>query len=242
MKSFLLLLCIFLFPLTVFAQSDDAMTPEERLQELRLQAKQEKERVRKMEQELRKRIKANAETAPPAAPPSEPATATTPPRQPTATALRAKRCEIALPDVFEVQAVGVLSGYSNTDITLEGSPIRAKRQRVVVNRPGKNTLLLLMAEYPTIWVVERQKDSRVVGVYLWGNQPQVIEAIESHIPVSISTERGKRRDCENFSYGFETGPALAKPNQHIKAITGKAINGFWGKIPSDTIFVGATPR
>ena len=142
-----------------------------------------------------------------------------------------------LPRDFTVQAVGVYEGDIDTDVRLDASGHETKSVEVVVNLPGKNVVLVLMAYDPVLWQVKRTPASRIAAVIVGGNHVQAVVGIDRSAPLLISTQHG-RKDCADYFYAYEAGPGLLRADAAVKKMTGRGIEHLSSSYRLGTVTVG----
>jgi uncharacterized protein YecT (DUF1311 family) len=145
-----------------------------------------------------------------------------------------------LPKDFTVQAVGVNEGNIDTDVQLDSSGSETKSVEVVVNTPGANVVVVLMAYSPVVWHVKRTSASNVAAVIVGGYHAQAVLGIERSVPLLIATNTG-RKDCAQYFYAYEAGESLMRANTVIKNLTGREIDRLWSGYKADVVHIGTPP-
>lgn len=173
-------------------------------------------------------------------PPMPPAVAETP-APPTVSARGPVigNCELGeLPAKFTVQAVGIYEGDLDTEVRLEQSGHETRGAEVVVNRPGEDVVLVLMAYDPVLWTVKRTSDTRLAAVIVSGYHAQAVLGVERTLPLLITTTRGPRKDCGRHFYAYKAGPELLRADAQVQAMTGRPIDRLWSNYSGGRIHVG----
>jgi uncharacterized protein YecT (DUF1311 family) len=145
-----------------------------------------------------------------------------------------------LPKDFTVQAVGVHEGNIDTDVQLDASGSETKSVEVVVNTPGANVVVVLMAYSPVVWQLKRTRESNVAAVIVGGYYAQAVVGIERSVPLLIATNTG-RKDCEQYFYAYKAGESLMRANTVIKNLTGREIDRLWSSYKADIVHIGPPP-
>lgn len=131
------------------------------------------------------------------------------------------RCELPVaPGEAEVIAVGRYRGLSAESIQLGESGNKTRSSTVVVNRPDKAIVLVLMAYDPTWWKVALTPGTRLKGVILAGYHTQAITGISRNVPLikAVYEEKGT---CPYF-YAYKAGRELDQALKRIETITGQS--------------------
>ena len=150
-------------------------------------------------------------------------------------------CRIGnLPSDFTVQAVGVYEGGIDTDVQLDSSGHETKSVEVIVNRPGENVVVVLMAYDPVLWQLKRTPTSNVVGVIVGGYHGQAVLGIARSVPLQISTNTG-RNDCGRYFYAYKAGRNLLRANDAVKNMTGRDIDHLWSNYTGYRVHIGPPP-
>tara|TARA_R110002072_G_scaffold1901_4_gene15782 strand:+ start:2879 stop:5569 length:2691 start_codon:yes stop_codon:yes gene_type:complete len=139
-----------------------------------------------------------------------------------------------LPKDYEVHAVGTYKGLGLVNVTFESTSRNIREAEVVVNRPGKSTLLVLMAYDPVVWKVKRTSGSKVIGVIAGGYYAQQVIGLGNTTPILHANHKIKT-DCPSI-YAYKAGRKLDKAEKNIEKILGKKITKFITK-PKDEIFI-----
>lgn len=151
-------------------------------------------------------------------------------------------CDLgALPDTLTVQAVGIYEGGLDTDVQLDPSGHETRAADVVVNLPGQDVVLVLMAHDPVLWTVTRTPGTRLAAVIVGGYYAQAVLGVERTLPLAITTHQGPRRDCGSPFYAYEAGPSLLAADGRVRDITGRAIDRLWSSYSGSLIHVGQPP-
>lgn len=150
-----------------------------------------------------------------------------------------ENCSVGtLPAKFTVQAVGIYEGDLDTDVRLEASGHETRGAEVVVNHPGEDVVLVLMAYDPVLWTVQRTADTRIAAVIVGGYHAQAVLGVERTVPLLITTYNGPRKDCGRHFYAYKAGPELLAADARIKALTGQGIDRMWSHYSGGRIHVG----
>ena len=150
-----------------------------------------------------------------------------------------ENCSVGkLPAKFTVQAVGVYEGDLDTDVRLEASGHETRGAEVVVNLPGQDVVLVLMAYDPVLWTVRRTADTRLAAVIVGGYHAQAVLGVERTTPLLITTHNGPRKDCGRYFYAYKASPELLAADARIKGLTGQGIDRMWSHYSGGRIHVG----
>lgn len=172
------------------------------------------------------------------APTPVPAQHPTPERAPGSGPL-IENCSLGeLPAGFTVQAVGIYEGDLDTDVRLEASGHETRGAEVVVNHPGEDVVLVLMAYDPVLWTVRRTADTRLAAVIVGGYHAQAVLGVERTIPLLITTHNGPRKDCGRYFYAYKASRELLAADERIKELTGRGIDRLWSNYSGGRIHVG----
>jgi uncharacterized protein YecT (DUF1311 family) len=185
-----------------------------------------------------------AETPPPPSPgPADlVAPAPSPPSRAPARGPLIENCSLGdLPARFTVQAVGIYEGDLDTDVRLEASGHETRGAEVVVNLPGQDVVLVLMAYDPVLWTVRRTPETRLAAVVVGGYHTQAVLGVERGLPLVITTHTGRRKDCGSAFYAYKADPALFEADARVLALTGRAIDRLWSHYRGGRIHIGPPP-
>ncbi|MDL2259315.1 hypothetical protein LJB99_00345 [Deltaproteobacteria bacterium OttesenSCG-928-K17] len=100
------------------------------------------------------------------------------------------------PDKAKVYALGGGEG-KELDFNLDGSLEPARLMKVTVNSPNAPALLILRAEKPTIWHFNWTSGTKIAGVYLSGEGPQLASGLPDGIPL-LSSDQALASQCPKF--------------------------------------------
>lgn len=151
-------------------------------------------------------------------------------------------CDLGpLPANFTVQAVGIYEGDLDTEVRLESSGHETRAAEVVLNRPGEDVVLVLMAYDPVLWTLRRTPETRLAAVIVGGYHTQAVLGVESELPLAITTHTGRRKDCGSAFYAYKAGPALLEADARILALTGRSIDRLWSHYRGGRIHIGPPP-
>ena len=150
-----------------------------------------------------------------------------------------ENCSVGnLPADFTVQAVGIYEGDLDTDVRLEASGHETRGAEVVVNLPGQDVVLVLMAYDPVLWTVQRTADTRLAAVIVGGYHAQAVLGVERTTPLLITTHNGPRKDCGRHFYAYKASPELLAADARIKELTDRGIDRMWSNYSGGRIHVG----
>ena len=150
-------------------------------------------------------------------------------------------CDLGpLPGTATVQAVGLYEGGLDTDVQLDPSS-ETRAADVVVNLPGQDVVLVLMAYDPVLWTVKRTPGTRLAAVIVGGYYAQGVLGVERALPLAVTTHQGPRKDCGGAFYAYEAGPSLLAADQRVHDIVGRAIDRLWSSYSGSLIHVGRPP-
>lgn len=90
-----------------------------------------------------------------------------------------------LPAKAKVYAVNADAG-TGLDFNIEGSAKPARLMRVTVNSPSEPALLILKADSPTIWHFNWTRGSKIAGVFISGDGPQLASGLSKNVPLMIN--------------------------------------------------------
>jgi uncharacterized protein YecT (DUF1311 family) len=152
--------------------------------------------------------------------------------------LPVQKCRLdGLPKKFEVQAVGTYAGLTVAGVKLDDSTEEVRNAKVIVNRPGGvPTVLVLMAFDPVVWQVSHTPGTNIVAVVVGGHYRQAVLGVPKATPIQLNTRRDND-GCGPF-YAYDAGADLARANQHLKRITGRAIDRLVLRPAGDRFIVG----
>jgi|GEM_PF-1831743 len=91
------------------------------------------------------------------------------------------------PAKAKVYAVNADAG-AGLDFAVSGSPKPAGLMKVSVNTPTEPALLLLKAKGPTIWHFSWTKGSKIAGVYITSEDPQLVSGLPRDTPLFLNTQ------------------------------------------------------
>lgn len=100
------------------------------------------------------------------------------------------------PDKAKVYALGGGLGQE-LDFNLDGSLEPARLMKVTVNSPNAPALLILQAEKPTIWHFNWTSGTKIAGVYLSGEGPQLASGLPDGIPL-LTSDQALASQCPKF--------------------------------------------
>lgn len=151
-------------------------------------------------------------------------------------------CDLGpLPANFTVQAVGIYEGDLDTEVRLESSGHDTRAAEVVLNRPGEDVVLVLMAYDPVLWTVRRTPETRLAAVVVGGYHTQAVLGVERGLPLVITTHTGRRKDCGSAFYAYKADPALFEADARVLALTGRSIDRLWSHYRGGRIHIGPPP-
>lgn len=131
-----------------------------------------------------------------------------------------KNCKLVnLPADYEVYAVGTYSGPEHTDIQLGDSGHLTRQASVIVNRPFKPVVLVLMGYNPIIWNVKHTKNTLIIAVVMAGVHKQALLGIPRETTKLFAID-DDIETCKYF-YAYEPGSKEEKALSRIEQITGK---------------------
>lgn len=132
----------------------------------------------------------------------------------------ASNCQFpTLPEEFDVFAVGTYKGLNRLKVEGYKNGNKLTEGPVIVNRPGKNTLLVLMSYDPVVWKIRRTSGTNIIGVLIGGYHEQTVLGLVNTIPVLYGVHEGVQ-DCDYF-YAYEAGAQLDRALRVIKQATSK---------------------
>jgi uncharacterized protein YecT (DUF1311 family) len=131
---------------------------------------------------------------------------------------------VNVPADVKVYGTGTYSGIVPSDYQLGDSGHTVKEIEVVVNKPGEDVILVLMAYDPVIWKVKQTPKSKVLGVVVAGYHSQALLGVPKKMPRLFAVQEEKT-ECRYF-YAYKAGDKLDNAVQRIREITGAELAGL----------------
>lgn len=138
----------------------------------------------------------------------------------------------------DVVAVGRYSGLHAESIQLGDSGHQVNSSPVVVNRPGKPVVLVLMSYDPTWWQVALTPGTQLKGVVVAGYHTQAVTGISRRVPL-IKAVHEEPGSCPYF-YAYKAGGQLDQAMKRIETITHQPLQELVTE-PSGGRFVIGSP-
>lgn len=122
---------------------------------------------------------------------------------------------------LKVYLVTSYSGLQDSKYQFGASGHEARESEVVINKPGENIILVLMAYDPVLWKISKTFSTLVSGVVLAGYHEQMLYGLPKLTPVLRAIYETKS-ECAYFYDSLNSGGQEHYIMQRIAAITGSA--------------------
>ena len=133
--------------------------------------------------------------------------------------------------------VGVYKGLTATEYQLGDSGHEVKEVEVIVNKPKKQIVLVLMAYDPVVWKIHQTPESHILGVVVGGYHTQALLGIRRETP-SIFAVHEEKSICKYFC-AHDAGKSFDNALIRIRDITGSDLKKFINKPIDNKIYVGS---
>lgn len=104
-----------------------------------------------------------------------------------------------LPDGYELYGVAAYSSNRVADIKLNNHSTTVE-QRVWINRPGKNVVLVLSSYEPTVWDLYATPQTKLIAVFAGSGSDQMLRGLQPETFASFDCEIGYQKDAQNLKY------------------------------------------
>ena len=103
--------------------------------------------------------------------------------------LASKECRtMNFGDSFDIYEAFIHGGRPAENVYLDAIGNNVGEIDVIVNQPGKRSLLSLHAYDPVIWKICRTKESEIAGVIVTGHRGAAVLGVDLSVPVAINTK------------------------------------------------------
>lgn len=129
------------------------------------------------------------------------------------------KLNLAINSKSNVYLVTSYSGLHSSKYQFGASGHEVKESEVIINKPGENIILVLMAYDPVLWKIKKTFSTLVNGVVLAGYHEQILYGLPKLTPVLQAVYETKT-ECSYFYGSLEPGGQKQYIEQRIQDITG----------------------
>lgn len=140
---------------------------------------------------------------------------------------------------LKVYLVTSYSGLQDSKYQFGASGHEVRESEVVINKPGENIILVLMAYDPVLWKISKTFSTLVSGVVLSGYHEQMLYGLPKLTPVLRAIYETKS-ECAYFYDSLNSGGQEHYVMQRIAAITGSAPLEIINSAHNGKFYVGDT--